>query len=170
MTDDEMVNAKITCREMIHARNYKLCREDNNLFIATYYEGKRKQLVYIYFVDNPTLTIKIAKYYYYLIEKNKITHCILIYHKAITPTARSGLKSFYDIRIELFKVAELQFNITKHILVPTHLKVSKEAGKDYSKFPSIKSIDPVSRFYGFQNGELIKIIRGDESIAFRIVR
>ena len=155
---------------MLIARKYTVCKEDSDLIIASYPEGRKKRLVYVYFVDCPSFTVKLAKYYYYLIEKNKIKHCIIIYRNSITPTAKNGLTSFYDIRIELFLVSELQFNITTHCLVPKHVKVSRDKTVDYSKFPGIKTGDPICRFYGYQVGDLIKIIRLDKSITFRIVR
>jgi DNA-directed RNA polymerase subunit H (RpoH/RPB5) len=65
---------------------------------------------------------------------------------------------------------ELQFNILTHDLVPLHTKIPKQPGEDYSKYPVMKTTDPVARFLGFQGGDVVRIERRDHSIAYRYVK
>jgi DNA-directed RNA polymerase subunit H (RpoH/RPB5) len=74
-----------------------------------------------------------------------------------------------NINIQIFDIKELQFNITKHILVPKHEVVSdqeeiKTILQNYclkSKFqlPHILKTDPVSRYLGLRNGDIVRITR-----------
>lgn len=86
-----------------------------------------------------------------------------------------------NLNIQIFDIKELQFNITKHMLVPKHELVSdqeevKNILQNYclkSKFqlPLILKTDPVSRYLGLKNGDIVKIIRASptagEYIIFR---
>ena len=89
----------------------------------------------------------------------------------------SSIDESADLNIELFHVDELQYNITKHFLVPKHELFYRkntigafDFKKKYSsKFPFLLKNDPVARFYGFDTGDIIKIIR-NEGIIFRIVK
>ena len=87
-----------------------------------------------------------------------------------------------DIVFELFSVDELQFNITKHRLVPLHQKLNEEESKSFKekyglKYQAILTSDPISRFYNYKRGDIIRILRirktNDKNqyiIAYRIVK
>jgi DNA-directed RNA polymerase subunit H (RpoH/RPB5) len=75
-----------------------------------------------------------------------------------------------------------KIQLTKHILVPKHILLSeqkkKEVIKKYgikklSQFPRILKTDPIVKILGAKEGDLIKIIRnensGKESIYYRVV-
>jgi len=75
-----------------------------------------------------------------------------------------------------------KIDLTKHVLVPKHLllteqekqKVIKKYGiKKLSQFPKILKSDPIIKILGAKEGDLIKIIRnensGKESIYYRVV-
>lgn len=160
---------RVICKEMIHARGYEICQERQDMIIALDKRNRKKSFVYVLFTGNRNVNIKLVKEYFVLIQNEKITHCIIVYNGTITPTARSSLMAF-DVHLELFSTDELQFNITKHQLVPKHERVQREKNIDYTKFPILKSTDPISRFYGYQIGDLIRITRKDGTIAFRVVR
>lgn len=68
--------------------------------------------------------------------------------------------------IQIMWCKYLQINPTKHILVPTHTKLSEEDGKllvaQYSlknktQLPLILRSDPISRYYDYNAGDIIKI-------------
>jgi DNA-directed RNA polymerase I, II, and III subunit RPABC1 len=74
-----------------------------------------------------------------------------------------------NLNMQIFNIKELQFNITKHILVPKHEVIIdqqeiKSILTNYSlktkfQLPLILKSDPVSRYYGLKNGDIVKIIR-----------
>jgi len=112
-----------------------------------------------------------------LIQKININHCILLYEGAPTPAVKNVINTISDIgiMIELFNVDDLQFNITKHILVPLHKKLNKEECKEFkeqygSSIPVLLKSDPVCRFYNFQKGDIIQITRRNSFVSYRIVR
>lgn len=112
-----------------------------------------------------------------ILQKENITHGIIIFDGIPTPAVKNviGNTPNLDLNIELFDACDLQFNITKHILVPTHVRLNKEEIKDFKQkygtdIPVILRTDPISRFYDFSKGEIIKIIRRNGFISYRIVR
>ncbi len=158
------------CKEMLVARGYTIKEEDTDAIKMTALDQKNN-LVYIFFITEPKLNIKIAQQYYYLINTKNITHCIIIYNDTITSTVRNTLSSFYGIRVELFQLKELEFNLTKHCLVPKHTRIQKDDNeKEYSKFPILRANDPVAKFYGYLSNDLIKIERRDGTVSYRIVK
>ncbi len=71
--------------------------------------------------------------------------------------------------IQVFDIKELQYNISRHVLVPKHELISDEQEiKDLinkyslkSKFqlPHILKTDPMSKYLGLRSGDIVKIIR-----------
>ena len=75
-----------------------------------------------------------------------------------------------------------KIEVTKHILVPKHILLSEQEKEEVIKkygikklnqFPKIFKSDPIIKMLGAKEGDLIKIIRnensGKESIYYRIV-
>ena len=83
----------------------------------------------------------------------------------------NNLKLLYALKlnIQIFDIKELQFNISKHILVPKHeiikdeKKISdliqKYCVKNKQQFPHILKSDPMSRYLGLKSGDMVKITR-----------
>jgi DNA-directed RNA polymerase subunit H (RpoH/RPB5)/sRNA-binding regulator protein Hfq len=154
--------------EMLTARGYTVFSHKPLRIIAS---GAAFAVpVHVFFVDADKLNIKLAKHYYYIINTEEIRHCILIYKDAITSAVRTTLTSFYSVRVELFMMRELQFNILTHELVPHHSKITKQPGEEYQKYPVMKTTDAVARFLGYQAGDVVRIVRRDKSVSYRIVK
>ena len=87
----------------------------------------------------------------------------------------------YQTPIEVFKFNSLKSDITEHDLVPKHIVLTKEEGKEVFEsyrakqrdMPLIKTIDPVAKYYNMKHGEIVKIIRPSpvtcEAVAYRLV-
>ena len=87
-------------------------------------------------------------------------------------------------KIQILWCKKLQFNITKHELVPKHEKLNEydserllERYSLQSKFqlPILLRDDPVSKYYNYQNGDIIKITntktsQNEKYIFYRCVR
>ena len=114
------------------------------------------------------------------IETDDIKHAIIIYNNPMSFIAGKNINR-KDIYIELFERARLMFNITKHEWVPEHtvctqrelqLLMKKHKMKIHD-FPRILRTDPVSRWYNFKRGQVIKIKRTSETgggyLCFRLV-
>jgi DNA-directed RNA polymerase subunit H (RpoH/RPB5) len=85
---------------------------------------------------------------------------------------RNAVEAHYGPRAETFSLAELQFNVTKHSLVPKHVKLSDAEVKDVLKtymlsdkrlLPTIFSTDPVAKYLGVVPGDVVKISRPSPS-------
>jgi len=121
------------------------------------------------------LNINIIKEYIKLIEQLKITRCIIVYNNCITSSAKKVIENLQHIDIEVFNKNELQYNITHHKYYRPHIKIKDQEfdliNKKYGKnLPVLLSTDPVSRYFNFKKGDIIKIIRKYDIIAYRIVK
>lgn len=103
---------------------------------------------------------------------------ILVLSEKISTT---NLKTIHELckNIEIFEINELQFNITKHSLVPKHTLVTDEAEitklvqlyglKCKVQFPLILKTDPVARYINAKPGNLVRITRYSPSSGEHIV-
>jgi len=135
----------------------------------TQYENRQ---MYVHFVldDDATYTKilanieKIEKIY----DLKKVDDiAIIICHKTLDENSR--LFKLQKENTNIFHYKNLAFDITKHRLVPPHikikdynekLKIKKNLQIDcFSKLPTLLHTDAISKFYHFRRGDLIKIIR-----------
>ena len=165
-----------TVIEMITQRGYKIIEDDEDKLISLNKDGEHivvfKQAVLKFNVDR-------VKEYISHLHKMKMNHCIVIYTDSVTSMTKKLVANSVDIKIELFTVDELQYNITKHRLVPVHIRLSPEEAKNFKdkfglKHPAILRNDPIARFYSYKRGDVIKILRktgeGSEFVTYRIVK
>lgn len=83
----------------------------------------------------------------------------------------NNLKSLNELNLNLqfFDIKELQFNISRHVLVPKHQVIKDEetiknlvntySVKSKHQFPHILKSDPMSRYLGLKSGDIVKITR-----------
>ena len=79
------------------------------------------------------------------------------------------------MRVELFALEDLQYNITKHRLQPKFECLSDKDADDFKKkygvkFGTLRLDRPIACFYDYKRGDVIRIIRSDGYISYRIVR
>lgn len=177
--------ARSTLLEMARDRGYTVPDEQFKVDVPTFrhlYNSDKCDLLFSKSSDNPTkLFIKfiqgskarpnmirdMAQHYF-----NEILHdgCELIFVLKLRPN-NSILKirkeSGYE-GCEFFWLDKLQFNITKHALVPRHEKATpKEVQQltekyqlnNVSQLPRLSASDPVVQYYNFKRGDVIKITR-----------
>jgi DNA-directed RNA polymerase I, II, and III subunit RPABC1 len=85
--------------------------------------------------------------------------------------------------VEIFWLNNVVFNITKHILVPKHIKMTEDEVKTImdkhymvskSSFPVMNRDDPIARYLNLSSGDVCKIIRksitSGEYISYRVVK
>lgn len=107
-----------------------------------------------------------------------LKHAIVVYSnkQMCTPTAKKTKETLADsLTIELFSEDELQYNITKHVLQPKFEVLTDNEAIDFrkkygAKFPVLLVTDPISRFYGYKRGNVVKITRKSGYVDFRIVK
>lgn len=93
----------------------------------------------------------------------------------------TNMKIINEIKkdIQVFEIKELQFNITKHHLVPKHILITNEneiadivsnyALKSKVQLPLILKSDPICRYLNAKNGNILKILRNSPSSGEHVV-
>tara|TARA_B100001094_G_scaffold197782_1_gene191905 strand:- start:163 stop:879 length:717 start_codon:yes stop_codon:yes gene_type:complete len=102
-----------------------------------------------------------------LVVTNLIKINLLIISKKLLDKLK--LMTNFNLKIEIFLYTELLFNITKHILIPKNIYILKNYEKEQltkiynlknlKQLPYIKKTDPLSKFYGLDYDDILRIIR-----------
>jgi DNA-directed RNA polymerase subunit H (RpoH/RPB5) len=162
--------AEQTCLEMITQRGYVIIDYEN--ITAVKPDGTK---MIVFFNESPNFDTKSMKEIFSVMTESGVTHSIVVYKDKVTPATKNTLEQSEDIVIELFCEDDLQFNITKHRLQPTFEKLPDDEAvlfkKMYgTKFGILRVDRPISRFYNYQRGDVIRVKRSDGYINYRIVR
>ena len=113
--------AEDICKEMLSQRKCKFLKKMDNYLI---YLDPDDTLIYIFFDQIAKLNISNVKDYIKIMEKDLITHGIIIHNSCVTASAKKVILNVIHMNIELFDVQDLQFNITKHRLYRPHISLS----------------------------------------------
>jgi len=173
-----------TLKEMIVQRGYTIeDQEDQDedavqTITGTRIQNKRTDKIIIFSTPIAKFNVDRVKEFVSILNTVDINHCICVYTDTVTSMAQKLIENTTEFQIELFTIRELQYNITKHILVPTHICLSDQESTEFRKkfgnrFPVILKSDPVCKFYNFKRGDVIKIVRkslDNEYITHRIVK
>ena len=171
-----MEKAYEICVEMIEQRGYKIVDSDNERILSVKPDNSQ---MCVFVVPSHKFNVETIQEYISMMKKMNLSHCIIVIKENATPIAKKIIDESPDLEIELFYVDELQYNITKHYLVPKHELAFKKGTVDYNafkkkymadNFPVILKSDAVARFYAFQKGDIIKITRPNGLIMYRIVK
>lgn len=160
-----------TCIAMLTQRGYNIIENDDEKMIGEIDNEK----ICIFLLIAVKLNVNRIQEYIGMSKALDIKHCVIIYGESVTPVANKVVLNSKDIEIELFNEQELQYNITEHTLVPKHIKLNKEETVEFkkkygTKIPILYNIDPISKFYKYNPGDIIKIIRKNGFIGYRIVK
>lgn len=171
MTQKE--KACITVLEMFSQRGYKDI-ENGDEFIIAKKENGDGVCTFKNVIEK--LNIEQIKFVVHKLGQIEISHGIIIHEEKPTSAVKNFLadSANTDIKIELFPLIDLQYNPTKHVLVPKHIPLTRREAVEFRqkydcKIPTLLKTDVISRFYGFERGMIIKIIRQD-TISYRIVK
>lgn len=160
-----------TCLEMFEQRGYEITEMDDDKIVA---QNENRETVCAFISNIQKFNVNKVQEYIILLNSLNIKQCIIVYNEVITPAARKVIEDYTDIIMELFHISSLQFNITKHRLNPKFELLSQEEADNFKRqYGNNVAImlfsDPISRFYGYKRGSIIRVIRTD-SIGYRIVR
>lgn len=176
MSFDKTKQAYIITQELFRKRGYNIIEKDDEMILAIKPDGNQ----ICAFIPKTSCNFNvdyIQKIIYTLNEMDMdIKHCLIVY-KRRTPVANKVIEESNQcgkIKFELFHEDELQYDLTTHKYVPKHELYYKNNTEDAKKFkkdlhPIISKIDPVSRFYDFNLGDVIKVTRKNGTVIFRIV-
>ncbi len=158
--------------EMLTDRGYNSIRYFESNIIAT---NDNDESIIVFLV-NFKINIEYLKEYIEILKLQNINKGIIVSTNDITSKGKylvDMINSSGEMLIEIFNASDFRYNKTKHCLVPKHIKLNKiEADmiiQKYSKLSEMLISDPISRYYGFIKGDIIKIIRNNGEIFYRIV-
>ena len=107
-----------------------------------------------------------------LVDGGDFAIVMVVLRESPTSTARKSLESS-GRDLQFFTVAELQFNVSHHTLVPKHEPIRDEAeievivaghhARSRFHFPLILSSDPMARYLSLKHGQLVRITRASPS-------
>ena len=153
-------------------RGYEKIKEYNEHLIMK----DRDENIIIVFMNRDDLNISVLKSYLEILKTSDIKHSIIIYQNKITPSSKKILLSIaHFYKIELFTFKEMSFDIQQHKYYFPHVKLNKEERKEVVdkfgiKIPVILETDPVVRFLGYKKGDIVKVIRKNNYISYRLVK
>jgi DNA-directed RNA polymerase I, II, and III subunit RPABC1 len=166
-----MDKARDVCCEMILQRNWTIEKKDEQII------GKTDNLVkyMVFFVSGQKLNIMNVKECIRILTDNDINYSILVFCDSITSSAKNALYDLPNITFELFAQDDLQFNITKHQYAFPHIKLNDQEKEEFIKkvgndIPILLKTDPMCRFYNFDKGDIIKVIRKNNYVSYRVVK
>ena len=164
-----MEQAYKICIEMFEQRGYSIIESDECRILALKQDGSQ---ICAFFTLHK-FSIERLEEFISMMKKMDVWHAIIVYKENATSVAKQSVSDSKEMVFELFEFDEMQYNRTKHYLVPKHEKVDPELEgvkkQIIDKLPILFKTDPISRFYGFKKGDLIKINRKDNSIFYRRV-
>jgi DNA-directed RNA polymerase subunit H (RpoH/RPB5) len=127
----------------------------------------------IVYYTNPKFKINDLKKYFIDDE-----HVILVFKEKINNLNIKNLKEQDNVTIEIFMMKELQYNISKHNLVPKHEIVDDEKEVDTiletyqlkkNQLPIILKADPMARYLDVKTGDIVKVTRNSPSAGEAII-
>lgn len=159
---------KIVLSEMLNDRGYSISFEEEPYLATT---DKHDNKIFVFFSDESKVNINTVKTQISKMTEYCINHSILVYKDVITASALKAIDCLENNRIELFCVKELQYNITKHRLVPKHELYKKDDMKKHiDSLPVLMKTDVVVRYYDFKRGDIIEITRPNGFKVYRVVK
>jgi DNA-directed RNA polymerases I, II, and III subunit RPABC1 len=162
-----------TCLEILNQREYNVIEKDEEKIIG---EHKIKGKIVFFFSDSLKFNVKNIQIYMNEMDDLQIFDSVIVYKKDITSFTKKTIeKASHEMKIVMFAEEDLQYNITKHVLQPKFIKLNQKESEELknkfeSKFSVMKKIDPIARFYGYNRGDLIKVIRKSGYVTYRIVK
>lgn len=156
--------------EILKNRNYTVV-DENDQYILMKDTNHKNILI---FNINSSLTINVIKIILKCMIDNNFDHSIVVYDGKITPSSNKIIKNT-DLTIELFTHNEMSINIFNHKYYFPHIKVDETTKqllltKYGTKLPIILKSDPVIRYLNYKKGDIVKIIRKNNYITYRLVK
>lgn len=166
-----MSKAHMISLEMLEQRNYEIIKDEIDKIIALKPDGHQ---MIVFFSDSQKFNVKNIQIYISLMDEYEIFHAIIVYKDSITSFTKKTIEQSIEMQFELFSEDDLQYNITKHRFQPIFEKLSNDDAISFkkkfgNKFSIMRKDDAISKFYNYQKGDIIKIIRKND-INYRIVK
>lgn len=158
---------------MLKRRNYEIIETEDDKIIAQKPDGNQMA---VFFLNTPKFDISCMKEIISMMGELEIVHSIVVYEDGVTATTKKTIEQSLDIKIEFFSQKDLQYDITQHRLQPKSFDklsdVDAEAFKKKygTKLDVMRITDPITLFFDYRRGDIIKVTRKNGYVTYRIVR
>ena len=160
-------------QKILGYRGYEKINQLNNDYIMKHTETGKLLMV---FMCEDNLNIQILKVYVRCLEEIDIKHAIIIYKHKITPSSKkilASLKSLYEIELFTFDEMSIDYKNMKYFY--EHIKLEGDEKQEIIdkyglKIPTILKSDIIIRYLNYKKGDIIKILRKDNYIHYRIIK
>mmetsp|Transcript_29667 Transcript_29667/g.41764 ORF Transcript_29667/g.41764 Transcript_29667/m.41764 type:complete len:203 (-) Transcript_29667:68-676(-) len=138
--------------------------------------------IFVFFPDEIKVGVKTIRGYLEKMKQGAVQRAIIVVQQGLSSFAKQALSEMAPrFKLEQFIETELLVNITEHVLVPKHIKLSREEKAALleryklkeSQLPRMQITDPVARYFGLERGDVVKIVRKSETagryITYRLV-
>lgn len=138
--------------------------------LTNIYKNEEGDKLYVYFADvtdSKQLGVKIIQDFIDGMHNFKARNGIIITSNPLSPDSKKKIQSLSAYNIYTFTENEMSYDPTEHYLTPEHRALSREDQREFleknnisiDQLPIILTTDMISRYYGFQTGQVIKINR-----------
>lgn len=137
--------------------------------LKTVIEVKINDIKVIYFTPPKFKWAEVKKHFE---DVEDIKSIFLVLCENLTQNNMKSISSC-PVPVEVHLITKLQFNITKHVLVPKHEVITDKAEiekivqsyrlKSRHQLPIILKSDPIAKWYGMKTGDVVKITRASET-------
>jgi hypothetical protein len=148
-------------RLMLHRRGFGNVPDRdkyNNYFLVS---NSINEIAIAYFVQFSKVSIDVIKTIFAIATEigGIVKTIVIVYSTSLTPEAKNAVLLKTPFLVEPFTFDEMSYDLL--LVVPVHSVAysssSREKPKDWFKYPVILSTDRVSRYMGFNKGDIIKI-------------
>lgn len=162
-----------TINEMLASRGFSRLTIIDDLTFAD--NDDTGDALCIFYMTNEKFNVDCIQEYIKVLTDLKLNHAIIVYKGSVTPCAKKMIQELKEFQLELFLEKELLFNLTKHRLVPIHEVLARNESEQFKKqygtrIPILLRSDPVCRFYNFKFGDVVRVIRNNGFVCFRLVK
>jgi len=132
--------------------------------------------IFVFFPEEDKVGVKTIKMFTSRMQQENVKKAILVVKINLTPAMKSVIREMStsdgnSFRLEYFKDSELLVDITEHTLVPEHIVLTPQEKKTLlgryrlkqNQLPKIQLSDPVARYFGLIQKQVVKIIRVSET-------
>lgn len=156
--------------------------------LTTYYKNDDGSRLYVYYADitnDKQLGVDAIKDFISGLHEKKARNGIIITSIPLSSKSEKEIQKLLAYNIYTFTEDEMSYDPTEHYLTPEHIALSADEQRDFlrkndlniDQLPIILNTDMISRYYGFQTGQIIKINRVNlydtivqNSVSYRAVR
>lgn len=157
---------KATAQSLL-SRSYITTPDNNNVTrsILVYYASKTNQ-------QQKQISADIVREFIRLMQRYATNEAILIVDAPLSSTGNDELNAVTLTKWQVFFESELTYNSTAHVDTQPHTYIPpleadiilRGLKVDKSKLLIIKASEPISRYYGWVAGDLIRVDRNDSCI------